>query len=111
MQIFKEIKSVIKKMTTKKCNTCNEEKEFNAFNKNKSGRNGLHNTCKVCRSHIRKALNYERKEEDKLCTSCGEILPSTNLILIKVVQMGYKHTVKSVKQKKRIVVYHNLIRL
>ena len=32
----------------KKCSTCQEEKPFADFNKNKSGKFGLHNQCRIC---------------------------------------------------------------
>jgi len=35
-------------MNTKRCSSCKEEKNLSGFNKNKSGKLGVHNQCKEC---------------------------------------------------------------
>lgn len=66
-------------METKICNDCGETKIIDLYNKSKSGRCGVNNTCKLCRSNKRKNLNYKRTTlETVMCTSCDLNLPSEN---------------------------------
>lgn len=89
-------------MDTKECNNCEEEKTLDCFNKNSSGRLGLHNSCKSCRSSERKKLDFKRtNKETKLCLSCNIELPTTNYNSAKSSSDGLQtyckecHTVKT----------------
>jgi len=55
----------------KKCKTCKKEKAYDKFNKSKSGRFGLHNDCKQCRSEERRKIDVERpRNGDCVCLCC-----------------------------------------
>lgn len=66
-------------MEEKECNVCNKLKILNFFHKSKSGILGRHNTCKECRSKLRKELKFEPiKEGTKLCFKCNKELNVEN---------------------------------
>lgn len=59
-------------MSSKTCNTCNQNKLLTEYHINKSGRLGHHNVCKVCRGKERKTKVYDKKTEgEKLCKDCN----------------------------------------
>ncbi len=90
----------------KKCNNCDEIKELCYFHKNKSGRLGVHNTCKVCRTVERKLLNFERTDKDKkLCLSCNNELNIENFYSDKTSSDGLQTYCKKCQS---IKTYSNL---
>lgn len=49
----------------KVCTGCSVEKPFNAFEKRKAGKYGLHSQCKTCRS-VKRKERYEAQRDDIL---------------------------------------------
>jgi len=49
---------------TKTCSKCNTEKDFDCFNKNKAGLNGLHSWCRICMKSYQ-SDHYQKNKESK----------------------------------------------
>lgn len=87
-------------METKQCNDCHEIKKVNEFDKSKSGRQGLNNTCKECRSKNRKKLDFSRTLNDKKCLSCNIILSPENFSSDKTSSDGLQTYCKECHKQK-----------
>ncbi len=73
-------------MCLKKCNKCQEPKEYSEFAKKHNSKNGYRNTCKVCNNNRRKEINQIdflkiKRELNKITRVENGMLKESNLML------------------------------
>jgi hypothetical protein len=96
--------------TEKECKNCHQIKPINAFGKDKYYKIGISNFCKDCKKQRQqkmkekwiqnRALNINVPQE-KICRSCGQLLPRTYFTYNEFSKDGLNHICKSCVAQQR----------